>query len=74
MTIDIDSATRAAAGAGREWRKLGFLGAALTKFLAYLEKRETRWDLRDLTDDQLRDIGMTRAEARTEVSKSWFWG
>ncbi|AYG66261.1 MULTISPECIES: DUF1127 domain-containing protein [unclassified Rhizobium] len=73
MTIDIDRTMPAAAGSGRGWRKPGFLRAALTKFLAYLEKRETRWDLRDLTDDQLRDIGMTRAEARTEVGKSWFW-
>ncbi|NLS15956.1 DUF1127 domain-containing protein [Rhizobium sp. P40RR-XXII] len=74
MTIDIDGAMPAAADAGRERRKPGFLHVTLAKFVSYLEKRETRWDLRDLTDDQLRDIGMTRAEARIEVSKSWFWG
>lgn len=74
MTIDIDGPMRAAAGAGRDRRKPGFLLTALARFLAYLEKRETRWDMRDLTDDQLRDIGITRAEADVEVNKSWFWG
>lgn len=73
MTIDVDRPMQAAAGAGRYRRKLGFLKAALARFLTYLKKRETRWDLRDLTDDELRDIGMTRSEARTEINKSWFW-
>lgn len=41
--------------------------------LLWTQKRESRWVLRDLTDDQLRDIGLTRSEARTEVSKSFFW-
>ncbi|MGY5803090.1 DUF1127 domain-containing protein [Rhizobium hainanense] len=73
MTTDIDRPMLAAAGAGRGRPKRQFLRSVLARFLAYLEKRETRWTLRELTDDQLRDIGMTRAEARTEVSKSWFW-
>lgn len=73
MTIDIDRPVLAAAAAGRGRQELGFLRRALARCLAYLQKRETRWDLRDLTDDQLRDIGMTRREARAEVSKSWFW-
>lgn len=37
------------------------------------EKRESRRTLRDLTEDQLRDIGITRREAGIEVSKSFFW-
>jgi uncharacterized protein YjiS (DUF1127 family) len=37
------------------------------------QKRETRRALRDLTDAQLLDIGLTRAEARKEASKSFFW-
>ena len=73
MTVDIDRPMLAAASAGRDRRKLGLLRAGLARLLAYIKKRETRWDLRDLTDDQLRDIGMTRAEARVEVNKSWFW-
>ncbi|PST62678.1 DUF1127 domain-containing protein [Rhizobium paranaense] len=42
-------------------------------FAAWLQKRETRGTLRYLTDDELRDIGLTRREAMTEVSKSFFW-
>ncbi|WP_371108339.1 DUF1127 domain-containing protein [Rhizobium sp. RCC_161_2] len=42
-------------------------------FALWIEKRESRWTLRDLTDDQLCDIGLTRSEAKTEVSKSFFW-
>lgn len=42
-------------------------------FLLWMRKRESRWVLRDLTDDQLRDVGLTPSEARTEVSKSFFW-
>ena len=42
-------------------------------FLLWTQKRESRWVLRDLTADQLRDIGLTRSEAKTEVSKSFFW-
>ncbi|NLS15817.1 DUF1127 domain-containing protein [Rhizobium sp. P40RR-XXII] len=43
-------------------------------YLHWLEKRESRWVLRDLTEDQLRDIGLTRHEAATEAKKSFFWG
>ena len=74
MTTDVDRPMLAAAGAGSGPRRRRILRRALARFLVYLEKRETRWDLRDLTDDQLRDIGMTPAEARAEVNKSWFWG
>ncbi|MDF0699005.1 DUF1127 domain-containing protein [Rhizobium sp. MC63] len=38
-----------------------------------LEKRRSRRKLSDLTDDELRDIGLTRAQATAETSKSWFW-
>ena len=39
----------------------------------HLEKRRSRRTLPELTDDELRDVGLTRAEATTEASKSWFW-
>lgn len=42
-------------------------------YLHWLEKRESRWVLRTLTDDQLLDIGLTRREAATETRKSFFW-
>ncbi|TBZ08198.1 DUF1127 domain-containing protein [Rhizobium leguminosarum] len=39
----------------------------------YLEKRRSRRTLLELTDDELCDVGLTRAQARAETSKSWFW-
>ncbi|RUM05540.1 DUF1127 domain-containing protein [Rhizobium chutanense] len=38
-----------------------------------LEKRRSRRTLCELTDDELCDVGLTRAEAKAEISKSWFW-
>jgi uncharacterized protein YjiS (DUF1127 family) len=49
-------------------RGLAFLSFAVR----YFEKRRSRIELSDLSDEQLRDIGVTRSEARSEVSKSWF--
>ncbi|WFU10698.1 DUF1127 domain-containing protein [Rhizobium sp. CB3090] len=42
-------------------------------FAVWLQKRESRWTLRHLTDDELRDIGLTRREAMAEAGKSFFW-
>ncbi|GGD83100.1 uncharacterized protein YjiS (DUF1127 family) [Rhizobium sp. BK212] len=39
----------------------------------HLEKRRSRRTLSELTDDELRDVGLTRAQASAEASKSWFW-
>ncbi|EGE55634.1 hypothetical protein RHECNPAF_890046 [Rhizobium etli CNPAF512] len=39
----------------------------------WLEKRRSRRKLSELTDDELRDIGLTRAQATAEIAKSWFW-
>ncbi|TIX88980.1 DUF1127 domain-containing protein [Rhizobium sp. P44RR-XXIV] len=44
-----------------------------TSLLLWVQKRESRRALRDLTNDQLSDVGLTRSEARAEVSKSFFW-
>lgn len=41
--------------------------------LDWLEKRRSRQTLAELSEDQLRDIGISRAEARKEVAKSWYW-
>ncbi|MCQ4629558.1 DUF1127 domain-containing protein [Shinella sp. CPCC 100929] len=40
---------------------------------AYCLKRRTRHALLELTDDELRDIGITRTEAHREVRKSFYW-
>jgi uncharacterized protein YjiS (DUF1127 family) len=42
-------------------------------YLHWLEKREGRRVLRDLTNEQLRDIGLTRRQAIKEANKSFFW-
>ncbi|MGG6895768.1 MULTISPECIES: DUF1127 domain-containing protein [Rhizobium] len=42
-------------------------------FLLWMQKREGRLVLRELTGDQLRDIGLSPSEAKAEVSKSFFW-
>lgn len=36
-------------------------------------KREGRRALRELTADQLKDIGMSQSDAAREVGKSFFW-
>ncbi|MGG6893454.1 DUF1127 domain-containing protein [Rhizobium sp. BR 315] len=73
MAIDTERLTVAVPGAGRGRHRSGFLRLAFAILWSYYEKRNTRRDLLDLTDDQLRDIGVTRREAHAEVSKSWFW-
>ncbi|WP_371833394.1 DUF1127 domain-containing protein [Ferirhizobium litorale] len=51
----------------------GVLGRLWAAFCLWQEKRSSRLLLRDLTDEQLRDIGVTRSEAEDEVRKSFFW-
>lgn len=36
-------------------------------------KRRTRQALIEMTEDQLRDIGITRSEAQREIGKSFYW-
>lgn len=38
-----------------------------------MRKHKTRRHLRELTDDQLRDIGVTRAQASFEAEKPFWW-
>ena len=49
------------------------LVSALQRLTSWHQKRESRRVLRDLTDAELLDIGVTRAEANKEASKSFFW-
>ncbi len=51
----------------------GFFRASMKRVALWQEKRESRRILRHLTDAELKDIGVTRAEARVEVAKSFFW-
>ena len=63
--------------AGTEARSRGsfhpILRRAWRRYRAWLIKRHTRYALLELTDEQLRDVGLTRSEARREAGKSYFW-
>lgn len=48
------------------------LRGLLARFRAWRMKRNGRLALRELSDDQLEDIGITRAQARKEAEKSTF--
>ncbi len=63
--------------AGTEARSRGsfhtILRRAWRRYRAWRIKRHTRYALLELTDEQLRDVGLTRSEARREAGKSYFW-
>jgi uncharacterized protein YjiS (DUF1127 family) len=63
-----------ARGARRDYvRKLvARVGAAVIWFEQRLEKRRTRMSLLELTDEQLKDIGISRAQAQGEAWRR-FW-
>ncbi|CZT35295.1 Uncharacterized conserved protein YjiS, DUF1127 family [Rhizobium sp. 9140] len=52
--------------------RCGFFGRMTERFAEWRMKRAGRLVLRDLTDDQLNDIGLTRWEVREELGKSYF--
>ena len=52
---------------------LALVQSAWGRLSLWHRKRAGRRALRDLTDDELLDIGVTRAEARKEAGKSFFW-
>ena len=68
----IDTIFAPAASKGRENLKAIAL-RAWNAVRAWYIKRQTRYHLLELTDEQLRDIGVSRGEARREVSKSFYW-
>lgn len=78
MTMDTphrDSSAIATTGkacAASTWLK-GIAQALLATLESRAEKRRSRGALWELNNEQLADIGITRAEARTEGAKSWFW-
>ena len=48
----------------------GLLSKLWARFLRHRQLRRTRLDLLELTDDQLRDIGITREAADREAARS----
>lgn len=53
-------------------KRAGLLSAAWSWCMTRIDKRRSRKTLADLTDEQLRDIGVTRAQALREASQP-FW-
>ena len=51
-------------------RGLGLLSGLWARFLGHRQLRHTRVRLFELTDDQLRDIGITREAADREAARS----
>ncbi|WP_420028808.1 DUF1127 domain-containing protein [Metarhizobium album] len=51
----------------------GLFNRIWTFLSLWQQKRTGRLALRELTDDQLLDIGVSRKEAGMEVAKSYFW-
>lgn len=51
----------------------GLLKRAWLAVRAWMLKRRTRQALIEMTEDQLRDIGITRSEAQREIGKSFYW-
>ncbi|WP_349435872.1 DUF1127 domain-containing protein [Pararhizobium sp. A13] len=77
MTIDIPdhgSDVLEPSGVRACWISVKSVGLAFVSRAAhFFEKRNSRITLSELSDEQLRDIGVTRSEAKSEVAKSWFW-
>ena len=75
--IDTISSTGAASRAGvqknmRERKLLARIAALFSGLERQLEKRRSRRMLLELTDSQLKDIGVTRADAYREGIRSIF--
>jgi uncharacterized protein YjiS (DUF1127 family) len=75
-TIDAINAKRVAVRPKTETGRFS-PGTVMAGILAWIvarsEKRRSRSTLRDLTDDQLCDVGLTRSDVRREAAKSFFW-
>ena len=74
VTIDtIVNLKRHGAGRMRPRSRFRAMSFGLVERFAHVTERwRQRRDLRDLTDDQLRDIGLTPNEARREAARP-FW-
>lgn len=70
MTIDTIF-TEASLGPRKSLRTIAYRGWLALR--AHFIKRRTRLALLNLTDDELRDIGITRGEAHREIRKSFYW-
>ena len=72
MTMDINGSNGAHSAIAMSRRTAPWGRVSIAAIAQYLEKRRSRQALSELADHQLLDIGVTRAQADDEVSKSWF--
>ena len=72
MTMDINGSNGAHSAIATSRRIAPWGRVSIAAIALYLEKRRSRQVLSELADHQLLDIGVTRAQADDEVSKSWF--
>lgn len=68
-----DSGDMVAAPPASDQRHGSMFWRMWSAFSRWQEKRSSRLVLRDFSEEQLRDIGLTRREAEEEVRKSFFW-
>lgn len=69
--INDRNATGGRVGSSRGLRSV--ISRLFVALRAWSVKRRSRSALRDLTEDQLRDIGLTPNDVGREVAKSFFW-
>jgi len=73
----VNTARSSASSPAQRWRGwTAATTAALVRWLTELARTHERWrqrqDLRELDDHLLRDIGITRAQAKREASKPYW--
>lgn len=57
---------------GDRGRRSGILARVFNWMIGRIELRRTRLDLLDMSDDQLRDIGLTLGQATREANLPWW--
>ena len=54
------------------WKTFSFAWYTLVNWRKLYQRQRTRLRLSDLTDEQLKDVGLTRYQVDRE-SRKWFW-
>lgn len=72
MSLSQPLETCSAAVQSPQAKRAGLLSASWFWCMTRIDKRRSRNTLAELTDEQLRDIGLTRAQASHEASQP-FW-
>lgn len=70
MTIDTISSPDTQASEKRQLRIASAFGVVVSLVVSWMRRSRSRQTLAELTDDQLRDIGISAHEARREARRS----